>query len=224
VAVIVVVILLATAVRVLRAIYFDYSTVDEWDEHLRKQVVTRMDSLMFGVLGAYLSIHHAKSWVARAKPALLAGLSLFVIDKAACLWSDTYIVHFPLTVEPLATLLLLPYLSAWRTQHGALAKAVTFISVISYSLYLVHLGLMQGVVLPLLWRGLTSSVCWTCGTDPLAQYVIYWISSIFVAYLLYRFFEVPTTKLRETVRSPFIAGPIARTVDKYLRVHKHSAR
>jgi peptidoglycan/LPS O-acetylase OafA/YrhL len=87
-------------------------------------------------------------------------------------------------------------LSEWRHRTGWFAVAVTFISLISYSLYLLHASFVQGIVMPWLSDGL-ELVCWSCAHNPWSRYVTYWAVSVVGAFLLSRYFERPTTALRE---------------------------
>jgi len=191
------VIVLVTVFRIYRVQHFGYSTIGDWDEELRKQVVTRMDSLMFGVLGAYLSLYEAALWRSVAKPAFLVGIALMVADKALSVAENiAYLNYLGLTVGAVATLLLLPALSAWRDSTGRVTSAITLISVISYSMYLLHLAPVQGVILPLVTRTV-APICSVCSQNHLLQYAMYWVVTLACSFLLYRYFERPTTMLRE---------------------------
>ena len=195
------IIVLVTVFRIYRVLHFGYSTVVDWDAELRRQVLPRMDSLMFGVFGAYLSLYEAGLWRSSTRLAFFAGLALFVIDKAfSTAQNIAYLNYLNLTVGAVATLLLLPALSSWRTGTGRLAGAFTFISVTSYSMYLLHLAPVQGVILPFITR-ITTPACLPCSESHLLQYAAYWIVTITCSFLRYRYFEKPTTALRERWRS-----------------------
>jgi len=195
-----IVIVAVTAFRIYRVVHFGYSTVVEWDSALRRQVVTRMDGLMFGVLGAYLSLYEQGFWRKAAKPAFLAGLVLFGIDKAlSTAQSVAYLNYFNLTAGAAATLLLLPALSSWRTAAGRVARAVTFVSIVSYSMYLTHLAAVQGVIMPFVIRAI-GLPCPACGQSHLLQYAVYWVVTLLCSFLLYRYFARPATLLRERWR------------------------
>ncbi len=70
------VIVSCTTFRLYRAYHFDSSDFTVWDLGLRKQVFTRMDSLMYGVLGAYISTNFEKFWTRVSTPAFLIGMTL----------------------------------------------------------------------------------------------------------------------------------------------------
>ncbi|MBI2800953.1 MAG: acyltransferase [Gammaproteobacteria bacterium] len=78
---IVAVIVLVTAFRLYRAHHFNYTTLEAWDGAQRKTVLTRLDSLMFGVFGAYLSLYRERFWRDFAGKGLVLGIALLLIDK-----------------------------------------------------------------------------------------------------------------------------------------------
>ena len=144
--VILLVILGSTAVRIFRISMLDVQSIVEWDSTLRKVVITRLDSLMFGVIGAYLSIFAELKWKKWKKPTFLVGVFLLLIDQA--LQSNPFWRgYITLTLTPFAALCLLPFLSSWKTCPHPWFRIIPFISLISYSLYLVHLSLVKNIFL-----------------------------------------------------------------------------
>lgn len=193
------ILLAVTAFRVYRAQHFGYDNFNDWDDALRKQVLTRLDSLMFGVLGAYLSLYRTRLWQRSATPALIAGLTLLLFDKLyyTNTASIAYLNFFSLTLTAVGTLLLLPKLSTLTRTSGWLVRAITTISLISYSMYLLNYTPVQHIILPALMRNLMP---WLGGWDEhiiVIGYALYWLVTLACAYLLYRFFERPMTALRE---------------------------
>lgn len=193
------VIIAVTGFRWYRAYRYGYSSLEDWDGNLRKQVVTRLDSLMFGVIAAYLSFYKTKYWSRIAGRAFVAGIFLLVLGKV--IWNTThclyYLNYIHLTLVSIGAFLLLPKLSGMKTSKGILAQSITYISLISYSMYLVNLSLVQGIILP---RCLETSLLDGVGDYRYAiGYVLYWIFTIILASLIYHFFEHPVTGLREKV-------------------------
>lgn len=191
-------VLFVTAFRIYRAYRFGYSTVSQFDLEVRQQVLPRLDSLMFGVLGAYLSLYHPRLWHDLARVALVIGILLLVFDKAfyAITRSLFYAKYFTLTLSAVGTLLLLPTLSSWRRTTGWFVSAVTFVSLTSYSMYLLNFTPVTGVILPAVMASL-SRLCLGCSQNQWLQYTLYWIITVTASYLLYRYFERPMTALRE---------------------------
>jgi peptidoglycan/LPS O-acetylase OafA/YrhL len=102
-----------------------------------------------------------------------------------------------LSVFPLGTLLLLPKLSALHRHDGVLVKCVTFVSLTSYSMYLLHYSPVKGVILPPVMENLLSIAPVLEHYEPVIAYIAYWVITIVLSYALYRFFEKPMTALRD---------------------------
>src|SRR5258708_7229547 len=112
----------------------------QWDQIIRKQVVTRLDSIMYGVLGAYLSYYKSDFWYKNRLNALCAGVFIFLINS---LLEYFFILHegpinrdysiyfdvFYFSITSLSVLFMLPYLS--NIKEGKY-KFILYISTISY--------------------------------------------------------------------------------------------
>ena len=205
-----VVIGLVTAFRFYRAYRYGFSTLDEWDINLRREVVPRLDSLMFGVLGAYVSLYHQDIWSKVANKGFAIGVFLMVFNKVFYLATHSmfYLNYVNLTLTAVATLLLLPKLSTIKHDAGWLVSVVTFISLTSYSMYLLNLTPVQGFILPAVMR-------WLAGNGTiynhiyLVQYILYWLITVTGSFLLYRYFERPMTALRDRFH---VRGHVVSTV------------
>ena len=204
-AVIIFVIVSITLFRLYRAYSLESFNVQMWDLTLRKQVITRLDALMYGVLGAYLNLLHSNFWKKIAKKAFLIGIGLFLIDKLIGRWPATqqfYVSYCTLSVSSIATLFLLPALSGWKRKTDLFTRIVTIISLISYSMYLLNLSPIQGVLLPRI-----NFSCSICSQKPVLMYFIYWTLTIGLAALMYWYFERPMTALRDKWSLPSSTGP-----------------
>ena len=192
------VIVSSTALRVYRAYYFDFSDFSAWDLDIRKQVLTRMDSLMYGVLGAYISISFEKFWNRVASSALFVGIALLILDKTlTMIATDTFYRNYlTLSVAAIGTGLLLPKLSTWQRSEGLIVKMITFFSLTSYSMYLIHLSLVQLTILPIAMKYIMYPIPMFKDYEPVIAYSFYWFISVSFSYLIYRFFEKPMTALR----------------------------
>jgi peptidoglycan/LPS O-acetylase OafA/YrhL len=169
-----------------------------WDLDFRKQVITQLDSIMFGVLGAYGSLFYPHLWKKYAKSLFIIGLMVFIFDKYFFyhliqpfgFWHSVFSFSFLST----AILFMLPFLQQFKRKPGILVNVVTTVSLISYSLYLIHLSLVQTWILPALPL---SDYCFEEKWLPFVKYIVYITLSIGLAYLQFRFFEKPMTDLRE---------------------------
>jgi hypothetical protein len=71
----------------------------------------------------------------------------------------------------LGAYLSLYHQASWRR----IAGVVTFVSVISYSMYLLHLTVVQDLLLPPSIEAL-AQVCWRCSQSNAVHYLLYWSS------------------------------------------------
>ncbi|MDB5167028.1 MAG: acyltransferase [Candidatus Saccharibacteria bacterium] len=181
-------------------------SVNEWDSNFRKEVITRMDSLMFGVLGAYFAYYFKSLWVKHKVLLFWIGLGIVSISQVVSVYiaqgsriAETgyglYLSVFSFTVIAIGILLLLPFLSELKTGKGRVYKALTSISIASYSMYLIHVSLIQPFIFGLIVQGTTSHFLM------IVRYALYWLLTIGVAILLYKYFEKPTTNLREKIET-----------------------
>jgi peptidoglycan/LPS O-acetylase OafA/YrhL len=178
----------------------DMADLIEWDQHLRKQVLTRLDSLMYGVLGAYLHYYRKEWWLRHKLTLLFAGIALLLFHKYMSYSMDdsmseyaVYFGVFSFSVISVGTLFLLPWLSQLHIKSGVFYEVVTRLSLISYSMYLVHFTLVRNILVPetlALFSGL--------GINQVValSYVLYWLYTIVLSVLLYKFFELPMMNLR----------------------------
>jgi len=190
-------IVLITLLRAYKASQLGLTDLHQWDLVFRKQVVTRLDSMLYGVGGAYLSMYHSTLWLRFKNPAFCLGLAIILIDKLLY-GSAFYRNYFCFTAVAVGILCLLPKLSIWtRESGGVVTRFVTFISVISYAMYLLNLTVVQalgGEIVKRLWPD--------PDLHPMLQYVIYWAMTIGLSYALYYFFERHMTDLRDRWRPP----------------------
>lgn len=177
--------------------FYRYSTVHvgdmgEWDSIFRKQVVTRLDSLMFGVIGAYCSCYQVSRWQRNKGVLFGLGILLLLINKFVAFRHDgIYLCVFSFSTVALGTLLLLPLLSQMRRGQGRVWAMVTYISLSSYSMYLINLSLVQGWILGNLDFGSLGAL------GVAIRYCLYFALTIILSIVIYKYFEIPTTKLRD---------------------------
>ena len=121
--------------------------INDCENLLRKQVITRVDSLMFGLLGAYINFYYFDKWIKYKKSFLILGISYFLIAKFILPYyinlNSLYFTVFSFTLTSISTLLLIPFLSNWKKTKSILYKPITYISLISYSMYLINNSIIQ---------------------------------------------------------------------------------
>ena len=102
---------------------------------------------------------------------------------------------FSFSLIAFATLLLLPFLSAYKNGSGIIYKAVTYISLISYSMYLVNYALIQKLFLKKLdLTPYIENIMTIIGL----KYVLFYLLTIVLSILLYKYWEMPMMKLRDS--------------------------
>ena len=171
-----------------------------WNSGVRKMMLLRLDSILVGVFFSWLNYYYRSFFTKGRYYFLLAGLCLtscasyiyyhdIYQSAAAGFFSKT--LYFTLTDIGLA--LLLPAALHFRIKSpGPISKAVTHISLISYSIYLIH----QSVILKFLTLfgnpdSLLSSILFC---------MAYLGLTLIASSLLYTYFELPVTNLREKFR------------------------
>jgi peptidoglycan/LPS O-acetylase OafA/YrhL len=167
----------------------------DWDLNIRKEVFTRLDSIMYGFLGAYLNYYHHRSWEKRKNVLFVAGLLLLFGSRVWAAYHVEYYKYIYISVQSIGTLLLLPKLNSIRTGKGIVFKAITFISVISYSMYLLNYTMVSKIILPkaLNILGMTNE---KNSFHSMVALSLFWIITIFLSWLLYRLYELPMMNLR----------------------------
>ena len=171
----------------------------QWDSGFRKQVITRLDALMYGMLGAFMQFYYREYWLKYKKTLLCLGLFLFLVVKFLInpnvSYGSLYSCVFSFSVISFSTLLLLPFLSDFRGNNTKLVhKTITKISLISYSLYLTNQSIVQFWILDKIsWDTITTNY----QVMIFARYFLYWFLTISLSLILYKFFEIPMMNLRD---------------------------
>ena len=173
-------------------------------------VVTRLDAISYGVLTAYLKHYFPVWWTndARRRRLLIAGLILtaLIAFSASVVMLHVYAqaglytayVFYKRTVYflliGLSMTLLMPYMDGWRTAPGSwvrlgVARAITHISLISYSMYLLN---MTPIMMTFIERIPTTSaiIGWL-------KVSLFWTLVLVLSTLLFKYFEKPVTELRD---------------------------
>lgn len=168
----------------------------------RRVVIMRIDNLMYGVIGAYISFYYKDFWIKNKYQFFIIGILLLLTWKILSyqypsIQSFFYVnVFYPLFC--IAILFLLPILSQYKLKkHSVMTKAITYISLISYSLYLIHYSLIKKLLIDnLLFTSFDKNSILTI----ILKNSFYWSSSIIGSLIIYKYFEIPTMKLRDKIK------------------------
>lgn len=199
------IIVFCTAMRFYKfSIFSPNSELEIYFLNVRLQVITRIDGIMFGVLGAFCNYYYKPIFVKHKKILIFISLILWLytgysrrfypenveIYVGSIYW---WVVDF--TIVSIATLFLLPYLSEWKIAKGFFYRFITKISLISYSMYLLNATLIKGFILETFipWNNYTHNTQLIIAS----KYILYWILVVIMSILLYKYFELPAMKLRD---------------------------
>jgi peptidoglycan/LPS O-acetylase OafA/YrhL len=200
------VILFSTVVRLERYLTRNPFAGFNFEQLIRTQVITRIDSLIYGVLGALYSYFYYKKWIASRRLKFMAGVSILIISKALILVNQNealtfYNTIFSLSMNAIGTLFLLPFLSEYKYGRGVLFKMVTYLSLISYSMYLINLTPVQGYVLPFINNHILKNLI-RLDSFKWIDLVFYYPITIFSSIYLYKFVEKPFLSFRDKLNFP----------------------
>lgn len=164
--------------------------IGEWIRLIRNVVLFRLDSIIYGILGAYIAYYHHNLWKKYRIHSLVIGL-LFIYLKIRfyILDSNLKMVNQDV-IASISLMLLLPYFSELKSLglFNPLTKFITFTSKISYSMYLVNFS----IVLSLMNRFLLAN----SPRMAIMNYFLFWFFTITISFIFYNYFEKPTTALR----------------------------
>lgn len=175
------------------------TTLDFWNIHLKAVMLYRIDAIYYGVLAAYLSVYFSKSWITYKGTWLFLSLILFALMHffiGKYQWNtQSTPVFLNVFYLPLCSIFIafsLPVLSSLKSASNVLLKPITFISIISYSMYLLH----YSIILQLLHYGVQMD------ENSMAYQLIFSVGyitiTIVLSFLLYRFYEKPCMDIRDS--------------------------
>lgn len=196
-------IVMITFFRIYRVNQLGINDFESWDNYIRKTVLCRLDSIMFGFLGAWISFYHPEKWVKRKSATFIPGLILIFIPQIVNYLSGYNLFfnnYLSLPITAFGTFLMLPLLSNYKSAKGVIARFIRFVSIHSYAMYLVNFSLVQLIIIP----SLTTTILFFTSshlTLSICRYILYWLLSFLLSMLLYRNFEKPMMGLRERFRS-----------------------
>tara|TARA_E500000331_G_scaffold205081_1_gene196748 strand:+ start:217 stop:1314 length:1098 start_codon:yes stop_codon:yes gene_type:complete len=161
-----------------------------WDVAFRKTVVCRLDSIGYGLFAAWVFYYYRNLWSNNWAPCFILGSMLIIFVINLEMDPDTIykqVLYFSLV--SFSIMLILPAATRFRSAKGILPYIIEHISKISYSMYLINLGLVSSVI--------RDNFAPSNDIDALLVYFIYWIIVICASTLLYKYFEKPVMDLRD---------------------------
>ncbi|WP_084203415.1 acyltransferase family protein [Psychroserpens damuponensis] len=172
-----------------------------WNVNLKAVTIYRIDAIYYGVLAAWTSIVNPRFWRRFKLVFFIIGgilfLGLNIVIPAQQIFIETHsffwnVLYLPL--QSIAIMFTLPLFSQVKSAPKFVLVPITIVSLMSYSMYLIH----YSVVMQLMKHFFPTE---SLTTSSLLIYVaIYGLITLIGSYLLYVFFEKPTTNLRDSAR------------------------
>jgi peptidoglycan/LPS O-acetylase OafA/YrhL len=167
------------------------TTLLQWNTNLKAVVIYRLDSFFIGALCSWICFNATNIWKKHKSIFLCFGLLLMgllfvgvgyfqlLIDSNPFFWD---VLYLPLT--SIAIAFLLPTFSQCNFE-GVLKNSITFISKISFAVYLIHysiiLQLMSHFLVPKLYT--TTEFCFFS--------ICYLVITLLFGFIFYHFYERP---------------------------------
>ena len=181
---------------------------EAWSHSVRKVVIYRIDSIYYGFIGAYISMHFSSIWQNYKKTFFNIGILIFLATHIFIIVYNANPIDFPLFYNifylpliSISLLLLFPVFSNWK-KGSILKKQITYTSILSYGVYLINYSLILLTIQYFVDIENASIFM------KLILLVLYWTVTFYLSYLLYRYFEKPMTDLRD---SKFIKEKFCKT-------------
>jgi peptidoglycan/LPS O-acetylase OafA/YrhL len=147
----------------------------------------RLDSIAYGLLFAWLNYYYSYQ-IQRVRLVLL-GLSIIFLVYHRTIelnFSSTFAQTVYYSISPMALSLSLPFFYWLKLKPSGFTKACSFISKISYSMYLINLS----IIIHPIYLNFNPN-------NGIFNYFLAWILIISISFMLYQFFEKPLTNLRD---------------------------
>ena len=190
---------LIALVSALRYIYTTYYLLPDykWNIDVREVAVIRLDAIYYGFIAVYINRRFPLFWnqfkIVLFAIGLLGILGLMGLQKSIVEQFPGFISNnLFFTFLSISIACLLPYLSSVQSiKWSGIAKPITAISIISYSMYLINGGLLSFSLMQYTNEGAN----WTAPFAML-MYGLFWVVCIGLSALIFLFFEKPMTDLR----------------------------
>jgi peptidoglycan/LPS O-acetylase OafA/YrhL len=174
------------------------NSLEYWNINLKAVVIYRIDAIYYGVLAAYISMVYTGFWKKYTGLLFVSGVLLFMTIHMVLGSQEvnTYdqpfffnVLYLPLVSISIS--MSLPFFSRLKRVPSGFRNAITFISLISYSMYLLH----YSIVLQLMSYFFASEEFTTL--QKWAFSGSYLLVTVLLSYLLYRLFEKPFMDIRD---------------------------
>lgn len=164
----------------------------------RMVVVMRLDSIGCGVLMAFIRYYKPKMWdiLANYKSLILLGIIIFYGSFLIIFMGHEYLNSsvltnlFFYTLTNIGVMIAIPVMSKMMTKDTVFEKVITFISLTSYSIYLLNYSIIVALIQIIRPNPATRF-------EEFISLIAYLITTFGASYLMYRFVEQPFMRLRD---------------------------
>lgn len=160
-----------------------------WDVWFRKLAPCRVDTLGAGMLMAVWQAARPTTLQRFQRPLALVGAIVLVFtDNQTLEWNGDYAKIWFLGIRAVAVALLIPLMNGFTSWPSKGKRAIAHVSAISYSLYLVNLGLIASPMRQIMTaQGIEGGWLW---------FLLYLLLTYIAASILHRWVEKPLMQLR----------------------------
>ncbi|WP_294283500.1 acyltransferase [uncultured Chryseobacterium sp.] len=183
-----IVLIISLAIRIVIFNSTEIGSIVDWDNNFRKPIITRLDSILLGVIGAWFYIYKNDLLRAYKTHCFICGFIIFAANK---LYLDYILEQFGFyysviyfTAMPFSILLMLPAAYYLKEAKGLFSDIISFVSLISYSLYLLNFTIIIILILNPLHLAL------------IIKFLLFWILTPLLSVLMYKYIEQPFIQLR----------------------------
>ncbi len=162
----------------------------QFDIYFRKLVTLRIDSIVYGVIGAHLTYLFPKLWSKQFRLAAIFGFLFFIpnINTALSPFIPNYKYIWFYTLFGIACVSIIPFMESLPKPTKVLNLSLTAISKTSYSMYLIHLPIVQ------LSKYYFND--WLI-KYPGTYFILFLGLTFIISYTTYKLIEIPFLKLRD---------------------------
>ena len=196
------IIILLILVFILTKWFYNITTtnisLNQWNVSLKNVVIYRIDAILYGVLISWLMIN-CNDFMIKYKNyfVFFALFLLFIVNIVLGFFgvtienNPTFWNVFYLPISSITMSFFLPFLSQWKNTKLPFKRIIVFLSLISYSFYLIH----YSIVMQLMKHFIKTDYF------QLYEYhlftLCFLIISLSLSYLNYKYFEKPMMNLRD---------------------------
>ena len=175
--------------RTVKTFVINPQDVLTWDNLIRKQVMTRIDSTLYGCFAAYLFVKYPDQISRYAKHALALGILLMMLDKHMSTSDMFYLKYLNLSIAPIAATLLLPYFFNFDIKNSSIRHAITRIGTLGLAMYMLHLTPIMSVLMPNLMPKIVQLIPYVEHFYFQTYYALYWVLTLVFAIVLHDYFS-----------------------------------